>query len=143
MVDCGGRRVRRAWQLFDWVRGLPAEHALVRLCDSEAYTTMIALCGPWQQLRRALHLIADMDARGIECGLQVPAPLPLPAPSPPPPAGLLAPSAPVSLRLPHTPSTSPELSPHSPSRAAVRCACSPPAVPCCCHQAGAACAAEP
>jgi len=60
----------RAWQMFDWVRALPAEHGLARLCDSEAYTTMIALCGPWQQLRRALQLIADMRAQGIECGVQ-------------------------------------------------------------------------
>lgn len=57
--------------MFDWVRALPAEHGLARLCDSEAYTTMIALCGPWQQLRRALQLIADMRAQGIECGVQV------------------------------------------------------------------------
>ena len=61
----------RAWQLFDWVRGLPEDHALARLCDADSYTTMIALCGPWQQLRRALQLIADMRTQGIECGVQV------------------------------------------------------------------------
>ncbi|KAK9811789.1 hypothetical protein WJX72_010082 [[Myrmecia] bisecta] len=60
----------RAWQLFDWVRGLPKEHGLHALCDATAYTTMITLCGPWQQLRRALQLVADMRARSIECGLQ-------------------------------------------------------------------------
>lgn len=60
----------RAWQLFDWVRGLPEDHALARLCDADSYTTMIALCGPWQQLRRALQLIADMRTQGIECGVQ-------------------------------------------------------------------------
>jgi pentatricopeptide repeat protein len=60
----------RAWQLFDWVRCLPEGHDLCRLCDSNTYTTMITLCGPWQQLRRALQLIADMRSRGIECGAQ-------------------------------------------------------------------------
>lgn len=63
--------IGRAWQLFDWVRGLPEDHALARLCDADSYTTMIALCGPWQQLRRALQLIADMRTQGIECGVQV------------------------------------------------------------------------
>ena len=62
---------RRAWQLFDWVRGLPEGHALQGLCDSNTYTTMITLCGPWQQLRRALQLIADMRSRNIECGFLV------------------------------------------------------------------------
>ena len=61
----------RAWQLFDWVRGLPEGHALQGLCDSNTYTTMITLCGPWQQLRRALQLIADMRSRNIECGFLV------------------------------------------------------------------------
>lgn len=63
--------IPRAWQLFDWVRGLPEDHALARFCDADSYTTMIALCGPWQQLRRALQLIADMRTQGIECGVQV------------------------------------------------------------------------
>ena len=62
---------RRAWQLFDWVRGLPEGHTLQGLCDSNTYTTMITLCGPWQQLRRALQLIADMRSRNIECGVLV------------------------------------------------------------------------
>ena len=53
------------------MRGLPEDHALARLCDADSYTTMIALCGPWQQLRRALQLIADMRTQGIECGVQV------------------------------------------------------------------------
>lgn len=61
----------RAWQLFDWVRALPEDHDLKRLCDSSAYTAMIALCGTWQQLRRALQLVADMRARSLECGQQV------------------------------------------------------------------------
>jgi pentatricopeptide repeat protein len=74
MLSCGDHNhatMCRAWQLFDWVRGLPEDHALARLCDADSYTTMIALCGPWQQLRRALQLIADMRTQGIECGVQV------------------------------------------------------------------------
>ena len=62
---------RRAWQLFDWVRALPEGHDLRRLCDAATYTTMITLCGPWQQLRRALQLVAEMRARSLECGTQV------------------------------------------------------------------------
>lgn len=31
---------------------------------------MISLCGPWQQVRRALSLVADMRARSLECGFQ-------------------------------------------------------------------------
>lgn len=62
---------RRAWQLFDWVRLLPLDHALQGLCDSNTYTTMITLCGPWQQLRRALQLITDMRARKIPCDMLV------------------------------------------------------------------------
>ena len=68
--------MRRAWQLFDWVRALPEGHGLRRLCDAHTYTTMITLCGPWQQLRRALQLVAEMRARSLECGTQVlPAPI--------------------------------------------------------------------
>ncbi len=70
--------VCRAWQLFDWVRALPEGHALRRLCDANTYTTMITLCGPWQQLRRALQLVAEMRARSLECGTQVRLPPPLP-----------------------------------------------------------------
>ena len=61
----------RAWQLFDWVRGLPEEHPLKALCDVGTYTTMIMLCGTWQQLRRALELVDDMRARSLDSGLQV------------------------------------------------------------------------
>ena len=42
-----------------------------RLCDSNTYVTMITLCGPWHQLPRALHLMADMQAQQMECGPQV------------------------------------------------------------------------
>ena len=62
---------RRAWQLFDWVRSLPEDHALRALCDEGTYTTMITLCGTWQQLRRALELVDDMRTRSLDCGLQV------------------------------------------------------------------------
>ena len=67
--------VCRAWQLFDWVRGLPEEHPLKALCDAGTYTTMIMLCGTWQQLRRALELVDDMRARSLDSGLQVPKPI--------------------------------------------------------------------
>lgn len=62
----------RAWQLFDWVRSLPEGQVVRRLCDSNTYVTMITLCGPWHQLPRALHLMADMQAQQMECGPQVP-----------------------------------------------------------------------
>ena len=53
------------------MRGLPEEHPLKALCDAGTYTTMIMLCGTWQQLRRALELVDDMRARSLDCGLQV------------------------------------------------------------------------
>lgn len=68
---CNVRAVCRAWQLFDWVRTLPEGHSLQRLCDANTYSTMITLCGPWQQLRRALQLVAEMRNRSLECGIQV------------------------------------------------------------------------
>ena len=64
----------RAWQLFDWVRLLPACDELRRFCHSSTYVTMIALCGTWRQLRRALELVADMRSRDMECGLPVSTP---------------------------------------------------------------------
>ncbi len=64
-------KICRAWQLFDWVRTLPEGHGLQRLCDANTYSTMITLCGPWQQLRRALQLVAEMRNRSLECGIQV------------------------------------------------------------------------
>ena len=66
----------RAWQLFDWVRGLPEGHDLRRLCDVGTYVTMITLCGPWQQLRRALQLVSDMRALSLDAGAQVGLPHP-------------------------------------------------------------------
>ena len=75
---CNVRAVCRAWQLFDWVRTLPEGHSLQRLCDAHTYSTMITLCGPWQQLRRALQLVAEMRNRSLECGIQVNHPISLP-----------------------------------------------------------------
>ena len=66
-----GAAACRAWQLFDWVRLLPACDELRRFCHSSTYVTMIALCGTWRQLRRALELVADMRSRDMECGLPV------------------------------------------------------------------------
>lgn len=57
------------------MRALPDEHELHRLCDSHTYITMITLCGPWQQMQRALALVADMRARSLDFGAQV-TPLP-------------------------------------------------------------------
>ena len=54
------------------MRTLPEGHSLQRLCDANTYSTMITLCGPWQQLRRALQLVAEMRSRSLECGIQVP-----------------------------------------------------------------------
>ncbi len=69
--NCDVHAACRAWQLFDWVRALPEGHSLQRLCDANTYSTMITLCGPWQQLRRALQLVAEMRNRSLECGIQV------------------------------------------------------------------------
>ena len=66
-----GAAACRAWQLFDWVRLLPPCDELRRFCHSSTYVTMIALCGTWRQLRRALELVADMRSRDMECGLPV------------------------------------------------------------------------
>lgn len=60
--------IRRAVEIFDWLRGLPPDHDLHRLCDLYTYTTMISQCGSHQHLRRALELVAEMrgeaDKRG-------------------------------------------------------------------------------
>lgn len=39
--------------------------------DVHTYTTMISLCGPWQQLPRALQLVNEMRTRSDEAGVQV------------------------------------------------------------------------
>ena len=53
------------------MRALPEDHALRALGDEGTYSTMITLCGNWQQLRRALELVDDMRSRSLDCGLQV------------------------------------------------------------------------
>jgi len=62
-------QIRRAVELFDWLRGLPPDHELHRLCDLYTYTTMISHCGSHQHLRRALELVAEMRSRGILCNV--------------------------------------------------------------------------
>ena len=44
-------QIKRAVEIFDWLRGLPSEHELHRLCDLYTYTTMISQCGSHQHLR--------------------------------------------------------------------------------------------
>ncbi|KAL3130099.1 hypothetical protein ABBQ38_008415 [Trebouxia sp. C0009 RCD-2024] len=51
--------------IFDWLQSLPPENDLARLCDVFTYTTVISLCGQWQELGKALTLVADMRGRGI------------------------------------------------------------------------------
>jgi len=62
-------QLKRAVDIFDWLRGLPSGHELSHLCDLYTYTTMISQCGSHQQLRRALELVAEMRSRGIECNV--------------------------------------------------------------------------
>lgn len=61
--------MRRASELFDWLRGLPDNHELSHLCDVYTYTTIISQCGSHQQLRKALELVAEMRGRGIMCNV--------------------------------------------------------------------------
>ncbi len=62
-------QVKRAFELFDWLRQLPPTHPLASLCDLYTYTTMIAQCGSAQQLGRALELVSEMRARSISCNV--------------------------------------------------------------------------
>jgi hypothetical protein len=52
--------VRRAQEIFDWLRGLDETHELYSLCNTMTFTTAISQCGAQQQLRRALELVAEM-----------------------------------------------------------------------------------
>ncbi|PNH11429.1 hypothetical protein TSOC_001797, partial [Tetrabaena socialis] len=61
--------LKRAVEIFDWLRGLEPGHELSGLCDLYTYTTMISQCGSHQQLRRALELVAEMRSRGIDCNV--------------------------------------------------------------------------
>jgi pentatricopeptide repeat domain-containing protein 1 len=56
----------RAIELFDWLRALPERHVLRALCDVYAYTAMISLCIYQQNVDRAMELLAEMRARGVE-----------------------------------------------------------------------------
>ena len=60
--------IRRAVEIFDWLRGLPPDHDLHRLCDLYTYTTMISQCGSHQHLRRALELVAEMRGEADKPG---------------------------------------------------------------------------
>ncbi|KAK9810176.1 hypothetical protein WJX72_006143 [[Myrmecia] bisecta] len=60
---------QHAQELFDWLRTLGPEHELHKLCDVFTYTTVIALCGQRQQLRKALELVAEMRSRAISCNV--------------------------------------------------------------------------
>ncbi|KAG2432945.1 hypothetical protein HXX76_008673 [Chlamydomonas incerta] len=61
--------LKRAVEIFDWLRSLEPGHELSSLCDLYTYTTMISQCGSHQQLRRALELVAEMRSRGIDCNV--------------------------------------------------------------------------
>ncbi len=62
-------QAKRAFEIFDWLRQLPATHALAPLCDLYTYTTMIAQCGSAAQLSKALDYVAEMRARGVTCNV--------------------------------------------------------------------------
>lgn len=59
----------RAMEIFDWLKSLSADHELYGLCDVYTFTTAISLMGPSQQLRRALELVGEMRARGLQCNV--------------------------------------------------------------------------
>lgn len=59
----------RAWELFDYLRAVPSDNELSALADLYTYTTIISQCGGHQYLRRALELVAEMRARGIQCNV--------------------------------------------------------------------------
>jgi hypothetical protein len=63
------QQLSRAMEVFDWLKSLPQEHELYGLCDVYTFTTAISLMGPSQQLRRALELIGEMRARGLQCNV--------------------------------------------------------------------------
>lgn len=58
-------------QLFDWVRSLPAEQPLAALCCPATYAAMIDLHGLWRQPGKALRLLSDAKARGVELGSDI------------------------------------------------------------------------
>jgi pentatricopeptide repeat domain-containing protein 1 len=63
------QQLNRAMEVFDWLKSLPQEHELYPLADVYTFTTAISLMGPSQQLRRALELVGEMRARGLQCNV--------------------------------------------------------------------------
>jgi pentatricopeptide repeat domain-containing protein 1 len=57
---------RRAVELADWLRALPEGAPLRALCDVYTYTAMISLCLFQQNVERAMGLLEEMRARGVE-----------------------------------------------------------------------------
>ena len=55
--------------MFDFLRGLPAEHQLSGLCDVFIYTAMISLCVDNQELSRAFEMVTEMKQRHVECNV--------------------------------------------------------------------------
>jgi pentatricopeptide repeat protein len=56
----------RTIELFDWLRALPERNTLRALCDVYTYTAMISLCIYQQNVERAMELLGEMRARGVE-----------------------------------------------------------------------------
>jgi len=56
----------RAIELFDRLRALPDGAPLRALCDVYTYTAMISLCIYQQNVERAMELLGEMRARGVE-----------------------------------------------------------------------------
>lgn len=56
----------RAVELFDWLRALPERHPLHAVCDVYTYTAVISLCIYQQNVDRAMALLEEMQARGVE-----------------------------------------------------------------------------
>lgn len=63
------QQLARAMELFDWLKALPVDHELYGLCDLYTFTTAISLMGVSQQLRKALELVGEMRARGLQCNV--------------------------------------------------------------------------
>lgn len=53
-------------QIFDFLRGLPADNQLSQLCDVFTYTAMVSLCVDQQELSRAFELVGEMKQRNVE-----------------------------------------------------------------------------
>ncbi|WIA29715.1 hypothetical protein OEZ86_012195 [Tetradesmus obliquus] len=56
----------RSIELFDALRALPERHLLRPLCDVYTYTATISLCIYQQNVDRAMELLGEMRARGVE-----------------------------------------------------------------------------